>query len=257
VENELQDELPNIHNNCVHGVGHGTTAWLLEQPENWGDFMRTASAGTKVCETLYTEPNDLENCYDGVFNELHLDVLNYEYGMDFGAFMEKDDPFYYCQLQEERHKEACYFEFIGIFWKIFDNDLLAATDYIIENVHDLQKRGPRTVSKIAADWIQNDIVKDSWEVNIQACRNVPSYLQKKCIQGIANGFIQHGEPNNLHLKGFAFCAADYLTEEERGICYSSFIGMLRWVYEEDLYLTACGILPEEVSIQYCTKHSVR
>ncbi len=251
VENTLQGELKGIHRNCVHGVGHGTTAWLLENPENWGQFQKTVGEGTAICEHVYANPDDLSECYDGIFNELHLDLFNDRYGFSFAAFMSKNDPFWICQEQQDRHKRACYFEFVGIFWKIFDMDLMKAILYVSDNIKDIEKDGPVVISKIAADWIQFDIVNTSQERNIEACRAIPKWLLESCIQGIANGFIQHGDPSNLHTKGFAFCLADYLTFDERNLCLQNFTQMLRWYYTEEQFKNACALLHKKEQPEAC------
>ena len=253
VENELSSTLSNIHSNCVHGVGHGTTAWILESPENWGEFNKTASEGTAICERIYTNDADLEDCFDGVFNELHLDLFNDRYGMNFEKFMEKNDPFWLCQEQKDRHKQACYFEFVGIFWKIFDMDLGKAMQYVINKTENLEERGAMVVSKISADWIQFDIVNDSNKRNIEACRMVPLFLFDSCIQGIANGFIQHGDPENLHDRAFKFCRADYLTDEEEKACFTHFISMLYWNYDTEKFKTVCSTIDPSIRPEACSR----
>jgi len=256
VENTLNGTLSSVHSNCVHGVGHGTTAWLLENPENWDKFQKTADEGTSICEKVYSEENDLEDCYDGVYNELHLDLFNDKYGMSFSKFMEKNDPFWLCQEQKDRHKQSCYFEFVGIFWKIFDMDLMSAIQYVVKNTDDLEHNGPKVISKIVADWIQFDIVNDSYERNIEACRAIPAFLLDSCIQGIANGFIQHGDPLNLHGKAFKFCRADYLTSDERSSCFMHFMGMLRWYYTKEKFIEVCNTLDSKDRPRECDSQTL-
>jgi hypothetical protein len=134
---------------------------------------------------------------------------------------------------------------VGIFWKIFDLDFHAAIQYVVNNMRGIDERAQGVVvSKIAADWIQFDIVHESQERNIEGCRSIPSIFFDACMNGIANGFIQHGEPNNMHVKGFAFCNADYLKEEEKEICFGHFLGMLRFHYEAPRLAEACELVPE-------------
>jgi plastocyanin len=251
VERELGDELPNIHRNCIHGVGHGTTAWLLENPDNWGNFQKTATEGTKVCEELYTVEIDLSECYDGVYNELHLDLFNDQYGFDFKSFSAKNDPFWICNEQEDRHKESCYFEFVGIFWKIFDLNLESAITYVVNNLHDIEKTGPRVISKIVADWIQFDIVNTSFNRNIEACRIIPQFLFEPCIDGTTNGFIQHGNPKDLHTKAFEFCQADYLFKNEKVMCFDKTMGSLSGFYNREQMLDMCSKVPRDIRAPWC------
>lgn len=242
VANELEGKIKSVLENCVHGVGHGTTAMLLEEGgAHVGDFMETAKKGTDICELIYTEHEDLENCYDGVYNELHLELFNDGYGMNFAKYMEDhdNDAFYYCKISEERHKLACFYELSGMFWSIFDNDVVKAIQYSLENTEDLATRGEKVIAKVAADHMQFDIVHPTHENNIDACRLVPDFLFKACFEGILNGYIQHGEPGNFHTKGYAFCEETYLTSEERDMCYFGFTRMIQWQYSETDFKKVC------------------
>ncbi|HYE22303.1 MAG TPA: hypothetical protein VD998_01795 [Verrucomicrobiae bacterium] len=256
-----QSLIKNLENNqgpwknCVHGVGHGSTAWLLENKHNWGNFQKVADLGLDLCEKAFEE-GDLVDCYDGVFNELHLELLNSEYQLNFRDFVAKNDPYYYCRGQQDRHKESCYFEFAGIFYKLFDFDLQAATDYVVKNTEDLDRRGPRVIAKLAADFMQFDIVNSDYKNNIQVCRTVPNKLFEHCLNGIINGFIQHGEPENLHTRSLAFCKADYLTENERKSCHHTLLGYLRWHYTVDKMKEVCGLVGKEYK-EECLPHELK
>jgi hypothetical protein len=254
VEKELEGKVKGVLDNCIHGVGHGVTSMLLEEGgDHIGDFMKTGKKGVDICEMIYTEAMDLENCYDGVFNELHLELFNSNYGMDFAKYMEEsnNDPFHYCKLQEDRHKLACFYELSGMFWFIFDLDVVAATQYALENTEDLHTRGEKVVAKIAADQIQFDIVKDTHEKSIDACRIVPDFLFKACFEGIINGFVQHGEPGNYHVKGYAFCDEAYLTKEESVQCYEGLTRMLEWLYNPEDFKRACDYIEYDPRAQQC------
>ena len=130
-------------------------------------------------------------------------------------------------------------------------DFHKAINYVVENVEGLEERGPNVVAKIAADWIQFDIVNETQERNIEGCRSIPEFLFDPCMQGLANGFIQHGEPNNLHEKAFAFCSADYLHDEERALCFKHFLGMLQWHYTPEQFTLACNEVESQYQINSC------
>ena len=123
--------------------------------------------------------------------------------------------------------------------------------YALENTENLEKRGARIVAKISADRLQFDIVKETHEQSIEACRVVPDYLFDACIRGILNGFIQHGEPGNLHEKGYAFCDEKQLTDIESLNCYKKFTEMLQWEYDDEQMKTACAHASKKREIQTC------
>jgi len=256
VVDELQDELTGIKDNCVHGVGHGTTAMLIEQPDYWGNFQKTVDKGVKVCETIYKEQNDLTNCYDGIFNEISLNLFQSTYGLSFDEYktLSNNDIFYYCQQQKERHKESCYFEFTGIFWTFFEGDPVKSMQYALENTQDLEKRGNKVVAKIAADQIQYDIVKDDHSRSIEACSIVPDFLKYECFKGILNGFVQHGDPLNLHIKGYAFCDEFGPAENKIFDCYETLTDMLQWTYKTEQIVEACRYATKIRNVQNCDKY---
>lgn len=252
-EKELEG-VRSVKENCIHGVGHGTTAMLLEEGGyDTSEFLTTAQKGVGICELIYTQTDDLENCYDGVFNELHLELFNNNYGMNFDAYMasSNNDPFLYCKQQQERHKLACFYELSGMFWKIFNHDVVASTKYALENTEDLAKRGEKVIAKIAADQIQFDIVKETHEKSIDACRIVPEFLFVACFEGILNGFIQHGEPGNAHIKGYAFCNETYLNETEEEQCYFGLTRILQWVYSSEEFKKSCQYIQYDPRAPQC------
>lgn len=251
---ELEGEVPNIYGGCVHGVGHGATAWLIEQPANWGNLLKTANEGIVICELLYSETKDQENCYFGVFNELQLDLQDSKYGFSYEEYLEKDDPLFYCnQLDRNIYKGICYAEFAALFIDIFDNDIVAGMRYMIENAEDLEETGYHAVRKLAADQITYNIAEDPQEKTIEVCRVVPEYLKQRCIFGIANGYYFHGEPNNVHIKGFEFCRANFLTAEERKMCFTEFNGFLYNNYSEEQFINTCKLLDERDRHGHCSQ----
>jgi plastocyanin len=245
----LQDTIPGIYQNCVHGIGHGATSMLVEDPNNWGKFQYVVDEATKICEALYTAPYDLQECFDGVYNEIHQVIHKNDYGFSYDEFLAFGDPFYYCQLQKEEYKESCYFEFAGLFLPIYGVDVLTPMKYALENVEDLETRGPRVISKISADHIQSTIVRDNHSDSLEACAMVPGYLFDACFDGILNGFIQHGDPKNLHDKGFAFCEEPMQAPASRTDCYQRFVGkFLSYSYNDEKFAQAYAALPEDIVI---------
>lgn len=253
VAKELDGKINGVLDNCIHGIGHGTTSMLLEEGNFNGDFMKVAAKGTEICEMIYTKKEDLENCYDGVFNELQLELFNNGYGMSYDNYIKLGDPFLYCKQQEEAHKKACYYELTGMFWRIFNHDVVAMTKYALANTEglDVDGRGAKVLAKIAADQIQFDIVKPTHEKSLEACHLVPDYLYGACFDGILNGFIQHGEPDNLHDKAYAFCNEKGLSPEEHDSCYDKFTGMLKWTYSKEKMVGVCAEITKDRVVHNC------
>jgi len=250
ITEQLGDQLAGVYGNCVHGIGHGSTAWIIEDERFWGDFQAVADEGLRVCENLFDNPGELRSCYDGVFNELQQDLYHSEYELSYTSFLAKDDPFWHCRRQEDRHKESCYFEFIGLFADIFDGDLFAATDFVVSQIENPED-ADSSIAKLAADFMQDDIVKDDYTRNVKACRGVPEYLYEPCFGGIVNGFIQHGEPEKQHVKGLAFCQSSLLSQRERDMCYSSMLSFSRSTLSSETFREVCSLVDEKYKKVYC------
>lgn len=228
-----------IRTSCKHGLGHGAAAMLVEDPEYYGDFFGTAKQAVAICDQIYSEHHDLMECYDGVFNELYQDILNDRYGYSYREYTAKNDPYWHCQQLDEIYKESCYVNVVGILPAVYGDDVVGATKYVLANTHDLEKRGHKIIAKIAADRIQTTIVNDSHQDSLDACALTPDFLYPTCFRGILNGFIQHGEPHNLHPNGYAFCAEEGVSDSERPGCFEIFTEHLEARYSPEEMKNAC------------------
>jgi|GEM_PF-1953078 len=234
-----------VRTSCKHGLGHGASAMLVENPENYGDFFGTAKQALAICDQIYSEHHDLMECYDGVFNELYQDILNDRYGYSYREYTAKNDPYWHCQQLDDVYKESCYVNVVGILPAVYGDDVVGAMKYILANTHDLEKRGPKIIAKIAADRIQTTIVDDNHQDSLDACALAPDFLYPTCFRGILNGFIQHGEPHNLHPNGYAFCAEEGVKESERQGCFDIFTEHLEARYQPAEMKHACQYAVEK------------
>lgn len=206
-----------VYANCIHGIGHGYTAWLFENPAMWGKFLEVSNKSLKLCDELFGTSDLLLECNSGVFVAMELNIYQNEYGFSYNEYLSKKDPFYYCKQMEERHRESCYAEFTGgLFVDIFAENLPAATRYAVEQVPAAYQ--PRVIHKVALGFMQYDIVKGDYTKNVAACRTVPERLRLFCFEGITNAFFQHGEPGKQVALATAFCQATYLTNQEKKYC---------------------------------------
>jgi plastocyanin len=234
-----------VRTSCKHGIGHGAAAMLVEDPEYYGDFFKTSEEAVRICDSIYTYGEDLTECYDGIYNELYQDILNTRYGYSFEEYKKMDDPYWHCQKVGERYRGSCYVNVVGILPAIYGEDVIRAMRYLLANTHDLERNGKKIIAKIAADRIQTSIVYDSHADSLEACSLVPDFLYETCFEGILNGFVQHGEPNNLHPKGYAFCSEEAMPKEQQQGCFESFTRHLKLIYTTDQVKNACSYAAEK------------
>jgi hypothetical protein len=244
---KVGDQLKGLKGNCVHGIGHGITGIVEEEPENWGNFKRMAHEGIIMCDKLYQDNKDQTACVDGMYHEMHLNIINNEYGMNLQKFLDTKDLFYYCaMIADEPHGDSCYYDFVDLWPYFFNDNMEAAAQYMLDHMPHLSEYGPRILNTFARSFIQLDITRGHYEHSIAACRLMPEYLLDSCMNGLANGFVEHGEPDKQYIAGFAFCRNDLLTTAERHSCFINMANMLWWSYTPDLFAQACATLaPDE------------
>lgn len=216
---QLGEQAPGTYTNCIHGIGHGSVD--VDTVANYGDFQRMINPGLKKCELLLQDPGDLRNCFDGAFNAMQ----QYTYKGDYKLVLNREDLFKICRNQEERHKPSCYYEFTGLISDVTHNDFAKAAGMILrENLSDAENN--TVFWKLSADFMQDDIVNPDQLKNVVQCRVLPQKVKGACFDGVVGGFLAHGAPGKEHIKALAFCAKDYLTEDERIECYQITLGQL-------------------------------
>lgn len=237
----------NVYANCIHGIGHGSTSEAAENPANWGQVEPVLAYGKKNCELVTSHSQELEVCWEGVFNELQQNI---NFGTNgFSYKLLQDDFFGICKRQEEKYKRSCYFEFIGLIHYVAGHDFKKAAAMVLEDVKD-ERDASYLMLKLAADFMQYDIVKASHEQNVLDCRSLPEYVHKACFQGITLGFTAHGEPGQEYVKGLAFCRSLFLSESERQVCHEKLFRDLSSQYKPEKLAGLCeGV--EENYRQYC------
>lgn len=209
---QLGDRAPLTYTNCIHGIGHGSVE--IENPALFGNFQAMLMPGLEICEAIADQPHDLRDCRDGAFNAMSL----YAWYQEYGLSIDKEDLFTYCRDQQEEHKSSCYFEFVGSISLATNHNFEKAVQIILsENISS--EISVRTISKLAADFMQDDIVNPDQAKNVLGCRRLLEFLQRPCFKGILVGFVAHGQPGIEHIKLLQFCQDSLLTMEERETCY--------------------------------------
>lgn len=238
-----------VFNNCVHGIGHGAAADLVEGAVA-GDFDALAARGAALCRSLTPVASERQDCFDGVFNELVLDLFNGLYGLPKERLRGAADPFALCRFQAEDLRSSCYFELVGTFEHLFGGDFSVAAAAVVTNVRD-DAMARRATKKLAADFMQSDIVNDSYAGNVAACRSLHNGLAEPCIQGIQVGFLAHGEPEREYQKGLAFCDSPLLHDEEGDQCRTSMLSHFKQIYPPELFRKACAFSPSAARHPLC------
>ena len=245
--------LPHIKSNCFHGTGHAGVDLLFEDPSYWGDFKKAAVAGFDQCDALFGADELINECYGGVIHGVRFSMRNELHGMNFDIAVKQKDPYYYCRDLDEKYHRACYSDFAAMFWDIFGGDIKEAVAYIVNENIPNETVEAYSLLKASAGWVEHDLPTNNHKDNVEACRTVQGISFSQCFFGIGVGFVQHGEPENMHEKAFAFCRSDYLTPEERTLCFTQMSDLLVTAYSKDKFTRVCDALAPSERYGYCAQ----
>lgn len=237
-------------NNCIHGIGHGATAGIIENPAQWTVPQDVVDKGAAVCGSLPLSGREARDCADGVFNELVLDIFYEEYGLSRDAYLPQGAPFALCEAQEERLRTSCYFEVVGTFEQLFAGDFARASGYVTERIANAED-AVVAMRKLSADFMQSDIIEDDYAPHVGVCRSLRGDLADACVSGMQIGLIAHGEPGREWEKLFPFCASDLLSEEERAACFRKSFYHFENAYDGALLGDACRAAPASYRAASC------
>jgi hypothetical protein len=234
------DELKGMSGNCIHGIGHSVATLMLENQKQWGSVRDALDKGAVECAKLYADPS---TCFDGMFHELYLSMSRGDYGLQVDEYAKSEDLFFYCRGLTLQLSESCYSESIKLWPFFLGSDKKTAIKALVTVAEEVFAQTPRVLHTLARSFIEIDIVGGKFEGSVAACAAVPEYLFKDCIQGLALGFVTHGEPESMHGSGFAFCR-DFYEGEDRMLCIEKMVAELSFVYTEDQLQNACMQLHE-------------
>ena len=106
--------------------------------------------------------------------------------------------------------------------------------------------------KLAADFMQDDIVNPTYEKNVLDCRSLPEYVHKAClVDGIVLGFTAHGEPGQEYVKGLGFCRSSLLKKTEQEQFHKQLFKNLSSLYSPEKLDEICQSVKETYQ-RYCT-----
>lgn len=192
---------PFFSHQCVHGIGHGLTAWL--------DY--DVPAALKACDAMAPQTG---SCNTGVFMEnivggLAADEANTNNG-HVTRYL-SNDPHYPCNVVEEKYKWDCYFYQTSRMKELFNHDfskiaLACATLSDTYQVPCFESMG----RDASGNHNQNP------EAAIRECMFAPAgRMRAHCMGGAVQDTFwdEHGQDRALH-----FCAI--LTDaQEKESCY--------------------------------------
>lgn len=156
---------------CYHGVGHG----LMFYTSN--DLNKSIS----LCES-YKDSTKSSSCTNGVF----MENFNTNQKIHPSDYLDKNNPFYPCNLQNEKYKSDCYTYAPTYYLSLNKNDYSKALDWC--------KGAEQGYDTICSFGVGSQIIKENInnpKLVEDICMHADKNLISSCISGMVNLYINH------------------------------------------------------------------
>ncbi len=118
-------------------------------------------------------------------------------------------------------------------------------EYVLGAIDSPEHNAVRPFHTFARSFIEKDIAKGEYRESAEACKVAPEYLLGECIGGLAAGFVEHGEPERMHIEGIEFCRADHWDQSQKDECITRLISLLSFRYTPQKLEEVCASLSKE------------
>ena len=241
-EKSLSEQTSDAGGACYHGIGHGIVEDTPD-PKLWGNAQKIIQPGLELCKKVSPNEDKLFRCDTGVFNALEILMTQKRYNLSYS----NDDPYAICKQQEERHKKACFTQFVVAVMNATNNDFSKSAK-IIDEISD-NEYANASIYTLALETGRNKTLSD--EENISFCRQLSTRLQLTCIYSIAEGFMKYGPPQKEYIQAIDFCNSSLLTDAERQTCFSRILGILRIWYNPEKAQEICQSINSKYHYNKC------
>jgi plastocyanin len=242
----IGDEAPDARLQCYHGIGHGAIETALATTGSFGSLSALVADAAAVCEQASDGGEQRYRCVSGIYNAIANLYINGEYGLS----LDTSDPWQACKMQKEEYKEACYGNMNSLAYFANGNDFSRAEPYMLMRTEGpYQAKSTEYLSGLNAVSRVHD---SSFADVVVSCHAVSSPLSLSCVDGFAQGLLEHGQPGEEYKQALAFCREPALTDAERDSCRSSVITELPGWYSLDVAREICAGLPEDERA-YCAE----
>ncbi|MCH7883378.1 hypothetical protein IIA95_03105 [Patescibacteria group bacterium] len=226
----------NAEGACYHGIGHGFAA-TFEETAN-GDEWSVVNPTIEFCENIAKTKEQLFRCATGAFDSIAI----YYYNNLYGFSINEEDPLWFCREQTAKYKKACYLEMMTALLWFAEYDLLKSIHLAKKHVE--KDYLPISIQALADNNTRYIINNPDFENIIYTCQALGENLRASCIQGLANGLMQFGEPENEYVKALTFCGNAMLTEEEKQTCFKRVLDYSQQLYSRKKYSKICESLED-------------
>lgn len=249
VNEKLTSLAPDSYLQCFHGIGHGAIEYTLgsgiKPNSNESILLKPA---LELCVKASKTDQELYRCASGAFNALANIYISGQYGLKARV----SDPLWICKIQPSNYLESCFGNMNSYLLWHTKNDLKEALQFtkVLEGGQAAKATWYLSSLASASNLLSFDPVKV--KDALSACRDLDKPLMIACIEGLTQGFLEHGTPALEYLEVIKFCGLEELTSEEKDICYSFALGGLQGWYSIEKGTRICRELAPEIR-KYCNR----
>lgn len=205
---DVLDNLPTVCSGydlgrCLHGVGHG----LMFYTNN------NLPQSLELCD-VYPELESQSFCAQGVF----MENFNTDQKLHPSLYLNEDDSFYPCSLQQDRHKADCFYYAPSYYLSLHNNDFTAAMAWCEGAERGFAPICVRGVGRMIIMYNLHD-TKAAEDI----CDTALPSRRAACIDGVAGFFLNHYDSIEI---GNMLC--EILDTDNQAICTNSVRQRAHW-----------------------------
>ena len=226
---EKDYQKPIEFNECLHGMGHA--AMFVTDME--------LKQSLKLCDTISNQEYK-ERCYTGVFMENSSSSTSFDHA---SIYIKKGDPFYPCNILEEKYLSLCWQYQSSYFSIINGQDWEKVAGLCLQIPKEYQDRCFRTIGTNQVGFTQ------SLETMKKDCDLMPSgHFKNVCVEGVVSS-LSYRFVGDMQ-KMIDFCL---LTDSQnKESCFKQIgNGVLDWDNNRDVAKSQCQKIPDPAGISWC------
>jgi len=224
---------PDAHFQCYHGIGHGVMETVVVNRASYGTLEGMAEEGLKLCREAARGGEEMYRCASGIFNA----AANWYIAGTFGVSL-ADDFLALCARTAREHKLSCYGNMNAAVMKKHEDHFLPAAGEILA-IPDREYR-TEALGYLAAIYAVQKLDPKHHGEGIEECHALPSGFQETCLNGFANGLMEHGPPGEEYLLALGFCRHPGLSLVEASACERNIAAFLPERYSGGALTAACA-----------------
>ena len=257
VEETIGDIYSLAFHQCNHGIGHGTTEYLLHtRSDLWGHPIEIIKIGIDFCDATNDTEEDKFRCASGAYSVLGDWMLlqeNYEQ-----KFLPLDERgFWICEeAQNEWAVDGCIWELSKRIVRRMQEDETEAL-HVVENAGRYVRGGAytsRAVRSVADGIGQKSVAnKDSNPFSICSIFEEKELLNA-CLVGISDGLYHAGPPGREAEYTANKCLSSGLNTDQKLMCANNLIERIRLSAHSEKIVDICQLFSDiEFGKETCSR----